>query len=342
MTIWNFLLVEKVGLADEGINESRKGFQFTDIPSVKKALKAQPEDVADILLKAGPSGSNRLISEFAAKDRGPLKKAVVNNILGGNLDEVASGAGILKRIKQAGEGTLRPLIGDADTEELIDLGQKLRTIERGVAKIETTGLPAKDLGLSPVNILENRFWKELVFSKRPSQVVDLILQPKQTANIKRTFGALRSAGRSDLVQDLKIEMLNKIFPPGPVNTQQIVSNAEKLTTPTIKAALSKAEFGAFNDFLDIAKLINVDQGTEASFELIRALGEPIGGTASVLFFRDNSRRLLKKFAKLSKLADTESVRRQRNEVLSKLTAIAIQGNADRQKREAQRAVTPTP
>lgn len=323
-------------LIDEGINESRKGFQFAKIPSIKKALKAQPEDVAEILLKAGPSGTVRVITEFSAKDRIPLQKAVINNILGGNLDEAATGTGILSRIKQAGEGTLRPLIGDTNTEELIDLGLKMRTIERGAAKIQTTGLPAKDLGLSPVNILENRFWKQLVFSKKPSQVVDLIILPNQPENIKRTYGALRAAGRSDLVQDIKVETIRRIFPPGPLNTKQIVNNADKITTPTLKAALSESEFEALDNFLDIVRLVNINEATEAQFELIRVFGEPIGFSLSPLFFKDKSKTLLKQFARLSKLADTAALRKQRNTIMSKLIAIGIQGEADRNKKEAQR------
>jgi hypothetical protein len=331
------------GFINSGIDVSRRGFEFTDIPSVKKLLKAKPEDVARILIRSGRNATVQLFSELNPAQRIPFKKAVVGDVLGVDKDVVTTGTDIVKNINNIGEGTLRTFIGDESTDDLLNLGRKLTALQKGVVRRQVATTATGGVSLGPIALAGNKHFRTLVTSKRPRDLVNIVYQKETSKGIKRTYDVLNKAGRPDLIQDLKVALLDDTFRFGTldqptVNTGAIVKRVNDRGLEAYKNGLTKKEFEAFSTMFEAIKTVNLDPNANTG-KIIRVLGEILGFPASLVLFRDRTVPLLNKAIKLANQELTLPIRKQLNSTLIKLIGIGAEANHRQRLREIERSKT---
>jgi hypothetical protein len=204
------------GLIGLGVQTSKQKFEFVKNPAIKRMIRTEPEKILDVVLKPRQiSLVKTLRGELGETGIKPLKDATSNRLLGIDIDEPFSSIAFNKRIKAAGEDTLRELYGEADFIALKDFAHRARTVERAAARFETTGAIPKALGLREMDLTGNKYYQSLIKTQRPQNLVDLVYQPGQTRNVKRTYAALRAMGKPEKIQDLKAAYIESILEVDP-------------------------------------------------------------------------------------------------------------------------------
>jgi len=313
-------------LIQAGVDTSKQKFDFIKTPGIKKLINSDPGAVLDVILKPKQEFLAKLLKrELNEKGLRSVQQAATNKLLRLDIDDVFSGTALNAEIKKAGEGTVRSLLGDETFESLQDFAAQAIAHERVVARFQTTGVVPKGLGLSQIDLAGNRFFKTLVRSQKPQNLINLIYQPGNTKNIRRTYAVLRSMGKPEKIQDLKAAFLESLMEIDPKTGNflpgDLVNKLKRLDSATLKAAFSPEELKGFTDIANVAKLIDPKvAGKEGSLEVIRFIVEPIGDPLSRMYLSRGGRNLLEKSIRQIAKATTAA---QKNEILAKLFAFGI-------------------
>lgn len=321
-------------LVRSGLATARRKFDFVKSPIVKRLMKSNPEQMLDILLKPGQTSAMKsLRSELTPTQIQPLQKAAVNKILS-TVDEPLTGAVLKKHLKDSGT-SLKELIDQTDYAGLDDLSRKLITQERSIARLQTTGSLPRGLALDSINLAGNKFYKQLIRNQKPQNLVDIVYQPGNTRNIKRTYAALRATKGQEAVQDLKAALIerNVVIDPisGNILLKETSTNLNRLGDDTLRAALSPDEFAGLKD---LERVIDLVKGREASWDwnFWREVAEPIAAPMSWIYLRRDGRNQLKKVARM---LISDATRDQKNAALTKLFLIGTRAAAQARERQVQ-------
>lgn len=327
-------------LVEAGIGESRRGFQFAEIPNIQKIIKSQPDQVADILLKSGPAATKRLLSDLAPHQKVPLKRSVVGKLLGTDIDEVFTGSAAQKRIKQSGETTVRELLGD-EADEFLDFARRSVAVERSVARLRTTGVIPKELGLDTIDLAGNKFYRRVIAESRPENIVDIVFVKGNTKNIKRVFASLRAMDKPQVIRDLKAAYLKKAIVLDPVTDQimskETVTNFNKLGPDSLRAAFTPEELAGIEDFKAVLELIQdrALHGGEGS-TIVRLVSEPILGPVAHVHFLRDGRKLIKKALRQIKVLPSDIAGREVDKTLTKLLILGLREEKEAELRDIRR------
>lgn len=312
-----------------GIGMSRHGFNFTDIPTVKKLLKTKPEDAAKIIIRAGKNAATQMYSELNSGQRVAFKKVISSHVLGLDNPKIPiSGEDIINNINDVGEGTIRTYLGDEGYNSLMDLGRKLISLNKGVIRRSVSTTAAGRSSLGEIAIAGNKFFKSLLTNKRPENIINIIYHKETTKGIRRTYDLLNKAGRKDLIQELKVALLDDAFRFGTreaptLNTTEIIKRVENRGIDVFKSALSKKEFESFNDIYNVIKTVNVNAQPSEN-KILRIIGEILGLPASLVLFRDRTAPLVKRAIKLATMENNYAYRKELNTTILRLSAISAE------------------
>jgi hypothetical protein len=321
-----------------GLSIAKRKFDFVKNPAIKQLMRSRPEQFLDVLLKPNQIDTIKLLQkELKPEELMPLKQVAINDLLGGNTDEILTATALKKNIKRAGEGTLRTLFGADDFNQMLDLQRKLMSHERGLARMQMSGITPKQLGLRDTDLMSNKYFKQLVRNQKPEKILNLIYRKGNTTNVKKTYAALRAAGDFQKVQDLKAKLIEEALPVDPktgfVDLKAAHKNIKDLGDDVLRASLSESEYKGFREISDTIELIERRKPGGANISVFREVFEPVAAPMAWAYLRADGRNQLKKVLRLTL---SEATREAKNKALTKLIAIGTRAMEQSQRKEDQR------
>jgi len=325
-------------LVRNALSISKRKFDFVKNPAIKQLMRSRPEQFLDILMKPNQLDTVKLLkSELTPAEIKPLQQVAISDLLNAGSDDVLTATALRKNIKKAGEGTLRELFGADDFNQILDLQRKLMAHERGIARMQMSGITPKQLGLREPDLLSNKYFKQIVRNQKPQKILNLIYQKGNTTNIKKTYAALRAAGQYTKVQDLKANLIEEMLPvdakTGFIDLKAAHHNIQALGDDTLRAALSDSEYRGFRELGDVVELIERRKPGGANISVFREVFEPVAAPMAWAYLRVDGRNQLKK---VLRLAVSEATREQKNAALTKLIAIGSRAMESAQREEDRR------
>jgi hypothetical protein len=313
-----------------GVETSKRKFDFIKNPAIKQIMRTEPEKVLDIVLRPKQVALAKILrKEMGETGISPLREAATNNLLGIGIDEPFTGMALKNRMKAAGTDTLRELLGEKQFIALNDLSHKAIAQDKIVARLRTTGTVPRGLELGIRDLASNRFFRTLLRNQKPQNLVDIIYQPGNSINVKRTYATLRQMGKADKIQDLKATQLERWIKTDPktglFHPNTLAKELQNLDDPMLKAAFSPEELRGIQDIAKVSLLIDPKVQAGAGLEVIRFVAEPVAKPLAWAYLRKDGRSLLKQAIKQQAKGFTA---KQRNATLVKLLAIGIKAESE--------------